>query len=75
MHLLLNKEEVKIYRAALGKMLHQSPYDTDVPIAETCNKRKKIVYFLFQNRPLPPKSLPARTSHTLYWAPILLFTS
>lgn len=66
MYLLLNRKEIKMYRAALGKTLHQSQHDTNVPIAETCNKRKKIVYFFFQNRSLPPKSPPACASHTLH---------
>lgn len=38
MYLLRNRKEIKMYRAALGKILHQSQHDTNVPIAETCNK-------------------------------------
>lgn len=64
MYLLRNRKEIKMYRAALGKILHQSQHDTNVPIAETCNKRKKTIFSSRTDH--LHQSPPACASHTLH---------
>lgn len=64
-YLLVINGEIKIYRAALGKMLQQSTCDINMPMTETCKKTEELLSFSSRTDHFHPKV----TSSTLHLTP------